>query len=140
MNDIICRAKFLSDLLEKLRIFFDIFLKFNISIKPTKSFLNYPNVGLLGQQVNSLGLTTLKKKLKAIKHLTYPEILDVLEYYLGLTDNLCNYIHFYAQLVTPIQTLKTSFLCNVPVNGQQRHAYASKTRLKPFISQEYASF
>ena len=48
VDDIICKAKSLSDLLGKLRILFNIFLKYNISIKPTKSFLNYPDVGLLG--------------------------------------------------------------------------------------------
>lgn len=49
MDDIICGAKSLPDLLKKLRILFDIFVKYNISIKPSKSFLNYPDVGLLGQ-------------------------------------------------------------------------------------------
>lgn len=49
IDDIICRAKSLSDLLDKLRILFDIFFKYNISIKSTKSLFNYPNIGLLGQ-------------------------------------------------------------------------------------------
>ena len=49
MDDIICEAKSLTDLLQKLCILFDIFLEYNISIKPTKSFLNYPDVKLLGQ-------------------------------------------------------------------------------------------
>lgn len=71
IDHIICRARSLSNLLKKLRIFFDIFLKYNISIKPTKSFFNYPDVGFLHQQVNFLGLTTSEKKLQAIKHLTY---------------------------------------------------------------------
>lgn len=49
MDNIIYTAKSLSNLLEKLYILFDIFFKYNISIKLTKSFLNYFNVGLLGQ-------------------------------------------------------------------------------------------
>lgn len=96
MDDIICVAKFLLDLLQKFCILFKIFLKYNISIKPTKSFLNYPNVELLGQQVNFFDLTTSEEKLRAIKHFTYPETLGALEYYLGLTGYLRNYIHFYA--------------------------------------------
>ena len=48
VDDIVCGAKSLPDLLSKLRVLFDIFLRYNISIKPTKSFLNYPDVGLLG--------------------------------------------------------------------------------------------
>lgn len=127
VDDIICRAKFLFDLLKKLHILFDIFLEYNISIKSIKSFFNYPNIGLLGQQVSFLGLTILEEKLRAIKHLTYPETLGALEYYLGLTSYLRNYIHFYAQLATPLQALKTFLLHNVPISGQQQRVYASKT-------------
>lgn len=46
---IICRAKFLLNILEKLHILFDTFFKYNIFIKPTKSFLNYLEIRLLGQ-------------------------------------------------------------------------------------------
>ena len=67
VNDIICGAKSLNNLLSKLRILFKIFVAYNISIKLTKTFLNYPNVGLLGQEVNTLGLTIAKKKLNAIR-------------------------------------------------------------------------
>lgn len=102
IDDIICRARSFSDLLKKLRIFFDIFFEYNNSIKPTKFFLNYPYVGLLGQQVNSLGLTTMKEKLWTIKHLTYSETLGALKYYLGLTSYLRNYIYFYTKLAAPL--------------------------------------
>lgn len=43
-------------------------------------------------------MTTFVKKLKAIYLLMYSDTLGMLKYYLGLTDYLCNYIHFYAQL------------------------------------------
>lgn len=49
VDDIIYGAKALFDLFKKLCILFNIFLKFNVSIKLTKSFFNYLNVGLLGQ-------------------------------------------------------------------------------------------
>ena len=140
IDNIIYGAKSLPDLLDKLRILFDIFLHYNISIKPTKSYLNYPDVGLLGQRVNSLGLTTSEEKLRAIRLLTYPDTLGALEYYLGLTGYLRNYIHFYAQLAVPLQALKTSLLRHAPIGGQQRRAYASKTKLGPPTPQEYASF
>lgn len=79
--------------------------------------------------MNSLGLTTLEEKLKAIRLLTYPDTLSILEYYLGLTGYLRSYIHFYAQLAAPLQALKTLFLQRAPLGGQQRRAYASKTKL-----------
>lgn len=96
VDNIVCRAKLLPNLFKKLQTLFEIFFHYNISIKPTKFFLNYPDVMLFGQHINSLGLTTLEKKLKVIRLLTYPDMLDALEYYLGLTDYLQGYIHFYA--------------------------------------------
>ena len=119
---------------------FEIFLHYNISIKPTKSFLNYPDVRFLGQRVNSFRLTTSDKKLKVICLLAYPDTLGALEYYLDLIGYLQNYIHFYAQLAAPLQELKTSLLRHAPVAGQQCRAYASKTKLEPPMPQELASF
>ena len=140
VDEIVCGARSLPDLLEKLQTLFEIFLYYNISIKFTKSFLNYPDVALLGQRVNSLGLTTSEEKLKAIRLLTYPDTLGVLEYYFGLTGYLRSYIHFYAQLATPLQALKTSLLQRVPLGGQQRRAYTSKTKLGTPTAQELVSF
>ena len=75
-------------------------------------------MALLGQRVNSLGLTTSEQKLKAIQFLTYPDILGAVEYYLGLTGYLRSYIHFYVQLATPLQSLKTALLCKALLGGQ----------------------
>ncbi len=140
VNDIVCGGKSLPDLLTKLRMLFDIFIRYNISIQPTKSYLNYPDVALLGQRVNSLGLSTSEEKLKAVRLLKYPETLGALEYYLGLTGYLRSYIHYYAQLASPLQALKTSLLKKAPESGQQRWAYASKTKLEPPTERELAAF
>ncbi len=102
IDNIVYGTKSLPDLLHKLRTLFEIFLAYNISINPTKSYLNHSDVVLLGQRVDSLGFTTLEQKLKAIKLLTYPNTLGGLEYYLGLTGYLKSYIHFYAQLAAPL--------------------------------------
>lgn len=128
------------DLLAKLRILFDIFLRYNISIQPIKSYLNYPDIALLGQQVNSLGLTISDEKLKAVHLLKYLETLEALEYYLGLIGYLRSYIHFYAQLASPLQALKTSFSKSAPESGQQPRAYASKIRFQPPSAKELAAF
>lgn len=95
VTNIICRIKSLSDLIQKLRILFNIFLEYNISIKPIKSYFNYPDLSFLGQQVNSLGLIMSEDKFRAICLLTYHNTLGALEYYLELTDYLRNYIYFY---------------------------------------------
>lgn len=106
VDNIICGARSLNNLLSKLHILFEIFVTYNISIKLTKIFLNYPNIRLLNQKVNILGLTTAKKKLDAIRLLQYLLTVGVLEYYLGLTAYLRSYIYYYAQLAEPLQILK----------------------------------
>lgn len=110
IDDIIYGRSSMNNLLRKLCALFEIFLHYNISIKSTKLYLNYPNIGFLSQQVNFWGLTTSDKKLKAIHLLRYPETLQALEYYLGLTGYLRFYIHFYAQIASPLQALKTRLL------------------------------
>lgn len=94
----------------------------------------------LANESTSLGLTTLDKKLKAVRFLKYPKTLGALEYYLGLTGYLRSCIYFYAQLASPLQALKTSLLKGAPESGQQRRAYASKTRLQPPSAKEHAAF
>lgn len=49
IDNIIYKAKFLDNLLSKLCFFFEIFIAYNISIKLTKTFLNYSNIKLLDQ-------------------------------------------------------------------------------------------
>ena len=140
IDNIIYDGSSLDNLLHKLRALFEIFLHYNISIKPTKSYFNYPNVGLLGQQVNSLGLIISDEKLKAIRFLRYLETLRALKYYLGLTGYLRSYIHFYTQMASPLQALKTRLLKGAPDRNQQRKAYASKTKLGPLSDAELAFF
>lgn len=96
IDNIVYGARLLPDLLNKLQTLFEIFFHYNISIKPTQSYLNYSDVALLGQCMNSLSLTTSEEKLKAIQLLTYPNILGTLEYHLSLTGYFRNYIYFYA--------------------------------------------
>lgn len=117
VDDIICGARSLDNLISKLRILFEIFVTYRISIKPTKSLFNYPDVSLLGQYIDSLGLTTTTEKVQVIKLLTYSETLGALEYYLGLTGYLRFYIHFYAQLSEPLHSLKTRLLKSAPVSS-----------------------
>lgn len=66
INDIVCVAKSLPDLLDKLQTLFEIFLNYNISICPIKSYFNYSNMAFLGQRVNLLGWITSEQKLNAI--------------------------------------------------------------------------
>lgn len=130
----------MANLFTKLRILFNILLYYNISIQFTKFYLNYPNITLLGQCVISLGLFTFEKKLKTVHLLKYSQTLGALGYYLGFTRYLKSYIHYYAQLASLLQALKTSLFKKRFENGQQHWAYVFRTRLKSLTKKKLAAF
>lgn len=84
IDDVVVRSKSLSEHIEHLRTIFRLFVEKSISIKPTKAFLGYSDVNLLGQRVNALGLSTTKERLQAIKLLKFPQISSKAEVMLEL--------------------------------------------------------
>ena len=73
-----------------------------VNLSPGKSFLGYLSVRLLGQRVNTLGITTSEDKIKAISEKVFPEYLRDLEIYLGMTGWLRYTIAGYAQVTEPL--------------------------------------
>ncbi|RKF65712.1 hypothetical protein OnM2_004045, partial [Erysiphe neolycopersici] len=57
--------------------------------------------------VNALGLASADEKLAAIQALAFPRTLKQLEYYLGLTGYLRQYIPHYAKLSAALQNRKS---------------------------------
>ena len=141
VDDIVTGGVTLDQHLADMRELFATLVKWNVSLAPAKTFLGYPDVQLLGQRVNSLGLTTATEKLAAIAKIQYPLTVGDLEHFLGLTGYLRSYVHYYAQLARPLQDLKTQQLKLAPVKGNPRKAYVSKTKLPlPPSPTEEASF
>ena len=118
MDDIIIYGKTLQEHLQQLHDIFAVFQRLRIHLKPTKTYLGYPNIQLLGQYVDGLGLTTVQDKTKAITKLEFSWTLQELEVYLGLTGWLRNYVEKYAQKAAPLQHRKTRMLENAPVKGR----------------------
>ena len=85
-----------------LHAVFTKFTNMNISIKPTKAFIGFPSIKLLGQHIDSFGLATSEDKLQAIAQLKFPGSLKDLEHYLGLTGWLRQYVPFYAAISEPL--------------------------------------
>lgn len=113
----------------------------NIHLSPRKSFLGYPNVQLLEQKVDALGLTTAEEKLAVITNLSFPRTLAQLEKYLGLTEYLRQYIAFYAAIAKPLQLRKT-FL-NKPrqdIRGNARKKLTDRTYLTMPTPKELNAF
>ena len=88
INDIVIYSDSLEDHLGHLETIFSTFCKKNIAIAPTKSFVGYPGVELLGFHVDSFSLTTTRKKVEAFRQLVFLGTLKALEHYISATGFL----------------------------------------------------
>ena len=140
VDDVVIFSQSLAEHVEHLRQIFQLFVSSGISVNPSKAFLGYPSVQLLGQKVDSLGLWTAEDKLQAISKISFPETLSKLETYLGMTGWLRDYIANYAIIARPLQDRKTTMLATAPRAGQERKNFASRARLQEPTGTELSSF
>lgn len=140
VDDTVIFSATLEDHLCHLHAVFGRFQQLGITLKPTKAFIGFPSVTLLGQQVDGMGLSTDKGRIAAIRELKLPATLQDLEHYLGLVGWLRQYIPCYAQCSAPLQERKTRLLRNSPKKGNARHAYVSKTQVLDPTPSELQSF
>ena len=108
VDDIIIFSRTLKEHESHLRQLFQLLRARRASLSPSKSFLGFPSVILLGQRVDSLGMSTSEDKVRAITALRFPLSLRDLEIFLGLTGWLRNSIPRYAQRAEPLQERKTT--------------------------------
>ena len=135
VDDIVVASKTLEEHLFHLNQVFQTLVNAGICIKPTKAFIGYPSIELLGEHVDSMGLTTSEEKIRAISMLTFPNSLRKLETYLGLTCWLRKYVSMYAGISKPLQDRKTELLKDAPKSGSARKSFTSKTRFEPTKSE-----
>lgn len=119
INDIIVHFKTFTNYMIYLWRVFVLCTVYNISIKPTKTFLGYTEINLLEQQVNLIGLFTTKSKLKIIAKIKFPSTLVKLKIFLRMIGYLHKFILRYAAITKLLQDMKTSCLKNAPVKGQK---------------------
>lgn len=119
IDNVIIRSKRFAKHVIYLRKVFILFTTNNISIKPIKTFLEYTEIDLLGQQVNSISFFTTKAKFKAIANLKFPSTVSQLETFLGMTEYLQKFMPKYAGVAKPLQELKTSLLKAASIKSQK---------------------
>ena len=140
VDDVVIYSKTLEEHVHHLREVFSLFMDSGISVNPSKAFLGYPSVQLLGQKVDSLGLWTAEDKLQAISKLSFPTTLSKLETYLGMTGWLRDYVAHYAAIAKPLQDRKTAMLSSSPRAGNERKTFALRSCLQESTNAELASF
>ena len=79
INNIIIFSDYTEQYKQHLKTIFRLFLSKNIAISPTKLYIVYLDIELLGFRVNSLGLTTTKERIVAFRNLAFLDSLKVLE-------------------------------------------------------------
>jgi hypothetical protein len=138
VDDIVIFSDNAEDHLKHLRRLFQLFCDKNVAIAPSKSYIAYPNVELLGFRVDSLGLTTTAQRVAAFRNLAFPSTLKALEQWIGATGFLRHLIPYYAQLLEPLQKRKTALLAQgrkegkLAVGNQGKRAnYCAKTTFEP---------
>lgn len=146
IDDIVIYSETREEHERHLRRIFELFLSKNIAISPSKSFVGYPNVELLGFRVDGLGLSTTADRVKAFKILEFPNTLKALEQYIGMSGFLRHLIPYYAKIAEPLQQRKVALLAAgrkagkvVTGNPAGRAAYCKRTEFTPTAA-EMASF
>ena len=139
IDDVVIASHTLEEHIHHLRTIFGLFSSVGISINPAKAFIGFPSIRLLGQHVDSLGLSTAAEKLEAIANLEFPKTLQQLETYLGLTGYLRQYVLFYAAVSSPLQDRKTLLLRNGLFASPQRKSFLLKALLETLTTTEIKS-
>ena len=88
VDDIVIFSDNEEDHLEHLEKIFDLFTWLNITLSPTKNFLEYPSVELLSFKVDGMGLTNTEGRVKAISVMEFLRTLQALEKWIGMTEFL----------------------------------------------------
>jgi hypothetical protein len=137
IDDLVIFSRTLEEHLKHLAIIFKLLDDLRVTLKPSKAFIAYPSIKLLGQVVDAFGMTAAEDKLHALLALDFPETLKKLELFIGLSTWLRNYCPYYAQIVEPLQSRKTMLLRSAP-SGNARQHYTQATELIPTPREEEA--
>jgi Reverse transcriptase (RNA-dependent DNA polymerase)/RNase H-like domain found in reverse transcriptase/Integrase zinc binding domain len=140
IDDFVIHSKKFREHLQHLRNVFQTCRERRIHLQPKKTYLNFPNVNLLGKHVDSFGLSTADDKIAAILAFEFPKTLADLDRYLGLTGWMREYVEGYAHKAGPLQDRKTKLLSAGPRDGNERRRYTASTPVTEPTREEIAAF
>lgn len=103
VDDVITVSDTLEEHVERLHLLFDTLERYNICLDPKKARIGFPNLTVLGKEIDSLGMTTKEEKLEAILTLEFPRTCKQLETYLGMTSEFRHCIEHYAPQEGPVE-------------------------------------
>ena len=141
INDVIIFSKIQKNHLAHLKKMFQIFQKFNISIKSFKTFFVYSSIRFLSQKMNSLNLTTDENKFCVINKLKFSIIFRKLKHYFELTNWFRKYVKNYTKMTKSLQNRKTTMLKkSFSIDESVRRFYFAKTAIQNSIKKKILFF
>ena len=140
VNDIVIFSHIKTKHETHFREIFFVLMKNNIFIKIVKTFLNYSNVSLLNQKVNSLKLTIVENKLKIIFKLRFFRIFRQLKFYMNFTNWLRDYVYFYVDISASLQQRKIELQRHEFSVDNVRRVFVNKTRIDRSIEKKLTFF
>ena len=140
INDVVIFNNTLNEHLLHLKNIFNLFEKWNIIFKTSKTYFDYFSISLLNQKVDSFELITTKKKLKIIADLSFPKTLKNLEKYFEIIDYLKDYILYYAQKSEALNKRKIELLKNEPMKNSTKKNFNKKIFLENSNDDELKSY
>jgi hypothetical protein len=140
VDDLVIASEDLDEHLIHLELVFQRLEDMNVKLEPTKVYIGFPSVKLLGQRVDAFGLSTPEERIAAIQKIAFPKTLRELEIYLGLTSWFRHYVEKYAEHAAPLERRKTALLKGGPIEGRARRQYALTTAMLDPTEAEIQAF
>jgi len=131
IDDIVIFSDDFTSHMEHLRTIFKLLSEAGMTLSPDKCHVGYHSVQLLGHRVDRYGLSTLSEKVSAIASMQFPEHLNDLELFIGLSGYYRHFIARYAALIDPLQKRKTAMLKGIARRGKQKSIGRSRIVEKP---------
>ena len=105
IDDIVVFSKSWEEHLNHLDLVLGAIAKAGVTLSPTKCFIGYSSILLLGQKVSRLGLSTHREKVQAILDLERPTSVADLQKFLGMVVYFSQYIPYYSFIAAPLFAL-----------------------------------
>ena len=136
INDVIIFSKNQQKHLNHLKTVFEIFQKFNVSIKSSKTFFVYFSIRFLDQKMNFLNFVTNENKFQIINKFKFSITFRQLKHYLNLIEWFRKYVKNYVKISKLLQNRKIVFLKKLFIAELIRRFYSAKTLLQNSIEKK----
>ena len=129
VDDIVVFSKTFEEHIQHLRAVLGDLAETGMTLAPTKCYVGYHSIELLGHVVDRFGLSTMKQKTDAIAALPFPKTLQELDYFLGLAGYYRFFVERFGYRANPLNRLKMELYREAPRKNPARDQYSRSKRI-----------